>query len=458
IVFVALDDFEKRTTPELSAESISNALNGQFMQIQDAMVLVLPPPPVNGIGTTGGFKMMVQDRGDQGYDALYKATQGLIGAAYGTGGKLQQVYSGYSVNVPQLEAEVDREKAKVQGVPLANLFETLQVNLGSLYVNDMNRFGRTYQVMAQAEAKFRDDASDITRLKTRNVAGEMVPVGSLVTVKETNGPSRVLHYNGYLAADLNGASGVDPVTKTALSSGQGEDVITALAKDLPPGFEFQWTDLVYQKIIAGNSAVYIYPLCILLVFMVLAAQYESLRLPLAIILIVPVCLLFALAGVALLGGNHSMLEQILKEGFHSGLKINGDNNIFTQIGFIVLIGLACKNAILIVEFAKEKNDHGLSPLEAALEACRLRLRPILMTSIAFIAGVYPLVVSTGAGAEMRKAMGTAVFAGMIGVTFLGLFLTPVFYVLVMKLGRQKKPARSETPAPVSDTPALDAAH
>lgn len=442
IVFVGLDEFEKRTTPELSAQAISNALNGKFMEIQDAMVLVLSPPPVNGIGTTGGFKMMVQDRSDQGYDALYKTTQGLIGAAYGSG-KLQQVYSGYTVNVPQLEAEVDREKAKVQGVPLANLFETLQINLGSLYVNDMNRFGRTYQVVAQAEPQFRDDVGDITRLKTRNAAGEMVPIGSLLKVKETNGPDRVTHYNGYLAADINGAAG------QGLSSGEGEDAMTELAKSLPPGFEFQWTDLVYQKIIAGNTAVYIYPLCILLVFMVLAAQYESMRLPLAIILIVPVCLLFALGGVALLGGDNSILDQIMTTGFSQPLQINGDNNIFTQIGFIVLIGLACKNAILIVEFAKEKNDHGLSPLEAALEACRLRLRPILMTSIAFIAGVYPLVVSTGAGAEMRRAMGTAVFAGMIGVTFLGLFLTPVFYVLVMKLGRKKK--TSEAPLPLSAT-------
>ncbi len=442
IVFVGLDEFEKRTTPELSAQAISNALNGKFMEIQDAMVLVLSPPPVNGIGTTGGFKMMVQDRSDQGYDALYKTTQGLIGAAYGSG-KLQQVYSGYTVNVPQLEAEVDREKAKVQGVPLANLFETLQINLGSLYVNDMNRFGRTYQVVAQAEPQFRDDVGDITRLKTRNAAGEMVPIGSLLKVKETNGPDRVTHYNGYLAADINGAAG------PGLSSGEGEDAMTELAKSLPPGFEFQWTDLVYQKIIAGNTAVYIYPLCILLVFMVLAAQYESMRLPLAIILIVPVCLLFALGGVALLGGDNSILDQIMTTGFSQPLQINGDNNIFTQIGFIVLIGLACKNAILIVEFAKEKNDHGLSPLEAALEACRLRLRPILMTSIAFIAGVYPLVVSTGAGAEMRRAMGTAVFAGMIGVTFLGLFLTPVFYVLVMKLGRKKK--TSEAPLPLSAT-------
>jgi multidrug efflux pump len=425
IVFVGLKDFEERTTPDLSGDAIAGALNGQFMSIQDAMVLVLSPPPVNGIGTTGGFKMMVQDRGDQGYAALYQATQGLIGAAYGSG-KLMQVYSGYTVNVPQLEADVDREKAKMQGVPLANLFETLQINLGSLYVNDFNRFGRTYQVVAQAEPQFRDDVQDITRLKTRNLAGEMVPVGSLIKVKESFGPDRVTHYNGYLAADLNGAA------MPPLSSGQGEAVIAELAKSLPPGFEFQWTELVYQKIIAGNTAVFVYPLCILLVFMVLAAQYESLRLPLAIILIVPLCLLFALAGVMIMGG---------------------DNNIFTQIGFIVLIGLACKNAILIVEFAKEKNDHGLSPFDAALEACRLRLRPILMTSIAFIAGVYPLVVSTGAGAEMRRAMGTAVFSGMIGVTFLGLFLTPVFYVLVMTIGRKKKPAASaELPTAALPTP------
>jgi hydrophobe/amphiphile efflux-1 (HAE1) family protein len=427
IVFVGLDDFEKRTTPELSGGAIANALNGKFMAVQNAMVMIFPPPPVNGIGTTGGFKLMVEDRGNQGYAALYQATQKLVGASYGTQ-KLTQVYSGYTVNVPQIEADVDREKAKIQGVPLANLFETLQINLGSLYVNDFNRFGRTYQVVAQAEQQFRDDASDITRLKTRNAAGEMVSVGSLVKVKEGFGPDRVTHYNGYLAADLNGAP------MPPLSSGQAEALISKLAKDgLPGGFEFEWTDLTYQKIIAGNTAIYIYPLCILLVFMVLAAQYESLGLPLAIILIVPLCLLFALAGVML---------------------THGDNNIFTQIGFIVLIGLACKNAILIVEFAKENFDHGMSPFDAAIESCRLRLRPILMTSIAFIAGVYPLVVSTGAGAEMRRAMGTAVFAGMIGVTFLGLFFTPVFYVLVMTLGRKKKAAAAaELPVP-----ALPASH
>lgn len=420
IVFVGLKDFEERKTPGLNSAAIAGALNGQFMAIQDAFVLVLPPPPVNGIGTAGGFKMMIEDRGDRGYEELYKTTQGLIGAAMGSG-KFGLTYTGYTVNVPQLEADVDREKAKSQGVPLANLYDTLQINLGSLYVNDFNRFGRTYQVVAQAEQQFRDDVGDITKLKTRNMAGEMVSIGSLVKVNESFGPDRVFHYNGYLAADISG-SPLPP-----LSSGQGEDLIASIVKEaLPGGFEFEWTDLTFQKIIAGNTAIYIYPLCILLVFMVLAAQYESLRLPLAIILIVPLCLLFALIGVHYMGG---------------------DNNIFTQIGFIVLIGLACKNAILIVEFAKENYDHGKTPLESALDACRLRLRPILMTSIAFIAGVYPLVVSTGAGAEMRRAMGTAVFSGMIGVTFLGLFLTPVFYVLVM-LGhkRKKTVVASETPA------------
>ncbi len=418
IVFVGLKDFEERKTPDLNSAAIAGALNGQFMGIQDAFVLVLPPPPVNGIGTAGGFKMMIEDRGDRGYEELYKTTQGLIGAAMGSG-KFGLTYTGYTVNVPQLEADVDREKAKSQGVPLANLYDTLQINLGSLYVNDFNRFGRTYQVVAQAEQQFRDDVGDITKLKTRNMAGEMVSIGSLVKVNESFGPDRVFHYNGYLAADISG-SPLPP-----LSSGQGEDLIAGIVKGaLPGGFEFEWTDLTFQKIIAGNTAIYIYPLCILLVFMVLAAQYESLRLPLAIILIVPLCLLFALIGVHYMGG---------------------DNNIFTQIGFIVLIGLACKNAILIVEFAKENYDHGKTPLESALDACRLRLRPILMTSIAFIAGVYPLVVSTGAGAEMRRAMGTAVFSGMIGVTFLGLFLTPVFYVLVM-IGHKRKKAAAELPA------------
>jgi len=296
----------------------------------------------------------------------------------------------------------------------------MQIYLGSLYVNDFNLFGRTYQVIAQADSSFRDRPEDITQLKTRNALGQSVPLGSLVKVRESFGPDRALRYNGYPAAEING--GPAP----GFSSGQAEATMAQLVeRTLPKGMAFEWTDLTYQRILAGNTAIYIYPLCLLLVFLVLAAQYESFRLPLAIILVVPLCLLFAIAGVFISGG---------------------DNNIFTQIGLIVLVGLACKNAILIVEFAKARQDEGVSPFDAAIEACRLRLRPILMTSIAFIAGVFPLVISKGAGAEMRQAMGVAVFAGMIGVTVFGLFLTPVFYVVLMNLGL-RKPKDGTTPSP-----------
>jgi multidrug efflux pump subunit AcrB len=365
---------------------------------------------VQGLGTIGGFKLYIEDRADLGYDALYQNVQNLIGKSYQTPG-LAGVFSTFTVNVPQLDADIDRVKAKQQGVPLQNLFDTMQIYLGSLYVNDFNRFGRTYQVIAQADAQFRDRAEDITHLKTRNDKGQMVPLGTLIKVTETHGPDRAMRYNGYPAAEING--GPAP----GFSSGQAEALIAKLAEEnLPKGAAFEWTELTYQRILAGNSAIFVYPLCMLLVFLVLAAQYESFRLPMAIILIVPMCLLFAITGVWLSGG---------------------DNNIFTQIGLIVLVGLACKNAILIVEFAKHKQDEGLSPSQAAIEASRLRLRPILMTSIAFIAGVFPLVVAHGAGAEMRQAMGVAVFAGMIGVTLFGLFLTPVFYVTLMKLGLKK---------------------
>ncbi len=418
IVFVCLKPFEERTTPELNGIAIADALNKEFSAIQDAFVLTVPPPPVMGLGTIGGFKMYVEDRGDLGYDQLYQNLQGLVGKGYQTPG-LAGMFSTFTVNVPQLDADIDRVKAKSQGVPLQNLFETMQIYLGSLYVNDFNRFGRTYQVIAQADAPFREHAEDITRLKTRNAQGQMVPLGSLVKVKEAYGPDRAMRYNGYPAAEING--GPAPGT----SSGEAEALMAKLAQEnLPKGMAFEWTDLTYQRILAGNTAIYVYPLCLLLVFLVLAAQYESFRLPIAIILIVPMCLLFAIAGVWLKGG---------------------DNNIFTQIGLIVLVGLACKNAILIVEFAKHKQDEGMSPFDAAIEACRLRLRPILMTSIAFIAGVFPLVISKGAGAEMRQAMGVAVFSGMIGVTVFGLFLTPVFYVVLMKLGWKKKSVESPTP-------------
>ncbi|HVV72445.1 MAG TPA: multidrug efflux RND transporter permease subunit [Verrucomicrobiae bacterium] len=423
IVFFCLKPFDERQSPSLSGQAIANALNAKFAGIQDAFVLTVMPPPVNGLGTIGGFKLFLEDRADLGYDALFQAIQTLTSKAYQSPG-LAGVFSTFTVNVPQLDADIDRVKAKQQGVPLQNVFDTMQIYLGSLYVNDFNRFGRTYEVIAQADSSFRRDPQDITKLKTRNAQGHMVSLGTLVKVKETYGPDRAMRYNGYPAAELNGGPG------PGFSSGQAEALMARLAQEnLPRGLRFEWTDLTYQRILAGNSAVYVYPLCVLLVFLVLAAQYESLRLPLAIILIVPMCLLFAIAGVWLKGS---------------------DNNVFTQIGFIVLIGLACKNAILIVEFAKHQQDLGKSPADAAIEACRLRLRPILMTSVAFIAGVFPLVKSHGAGSEMRQAMGIAVFSGMIGVTLFGLFLTPVFYVTLMKLSRKPQSTHALDPQPPTE--------
>ncbi len=427
IAFVTLDEFENRKAPKLSGSAIRDQLIQAFGAIQEARCLVIMAPPVNGLSTGGGFKMFIEDRNNLGMEALYGSTWGIIGQAYATN-VLQGVYSTYQVNVPQLEADVDRVKAKSQNVPLSDLFETMQVYLGSLYVNDFNRFGRTYQVIVQADAPYRDRLDDIVRLKTRNSAGQMVQVGALVKVKESSGPDRVMRYNGYPAAEINGAPA------NGYSSGQAEAYIENLAKQsLPNGMSYEWTELTFQQRIAGNTAIYVFPLCLFLVFLVLAAQYESLSLPLAIILIVPMCLLCAMVGVMLKGS---------------------DNNIFTQIGLIVLVGLACKNAILIVEFAREKQHEGMGIVEAALEACKLRLRPILMTSIAFIAGVYPLVKSHGAGAEMRQAMGVAVFTGMIGVTVFGLFLTPVFYTVIMKLVAKVTGKKVEAPAhtPTPTTP------
>ncbi len=422
IVFVKLKDFDQRKSKDLSGVAIAGQLQKEFAQIQDAFIAIFPPPPVQGLGTIGGFKLYVEDRGDNGLDALYGATQDLMGKARATPG-LAGIFSSFTINTPQLDVDIDRAKAKQQGVPLANLFETMQINLGSLYINDFNRFGRTYQVVAQADAPFRTNPEDILNLKTRNAAGQMVPLGSLVSVKETYGPDRVMHYNGYPAAEINGAAA------PGFSSGQAETLMEKLgAENLPKGMVLDWTDLTYQKIIAGNAGLMVFPISLLLVFLVLAAQYESFRLPFAVILIVPMALLSALVGVWL---------------------TKGDNNIFTQIGLIVLIGLAAKNAILIVEFALKLRDEGKGIAEAALEATRLRLRPILMTSIAFIAGVSPLVFSSGAGSEMRHAMGVAVFSGMIGVTIFGLFLTPVFYVTLEKIGFKK-------PAPVTVAPATAA--
>ena len=330
--------------------------------------------------------------------------------------ELTGIFSSYQVNVPQLDLDVDRTKAKQQNVALDEIFQTLQAYMGSVYVNDFNQFGRTYQVNMQADEQFRQSASQISQLKVRNGDGEMVPLGSFINVTDTAGPDRVMHYNGFTTAEING--GPAP----GYSTGEAQAAIEKiLAETLPNGMTYEWTELTYQQILAGNAGVFIYPLVIMLVFMVLAAQYESLSLPLAIILIIPMTLLSALSGVLIYGG---------------------DNNILTQIGLIVLVGLATKNAILIVEFAKELQDQGMSAMEAILEAGRLRLRPILMTSIAFIMGVVPMVFSTGAGAEMRQAMGVAVFSGMIGVTFFGLILTPLFYYMLAKRGDKKVEASS----------------
>jgi multidrug efflux pump len=415
IVFVTLKPFEERRDASLSAGAITAALQQKYAAIQDAYIAIFPPPPVNGLGTIGGFRLQVEDRSDAGFEELYKQTQNLIGASTKVP-TLAGLFSSYQVSVPQIDADVDREKAKAEGVDLADVYQTMQAYLGSLYVNDFNRFGRTYQVNVSAEPKFRHEASDILQLKTRSASGEMIPLGSFLTVNQTVGPDRVQHYNGYPTAEING--GPAP----GFSSGQAQAAIEKLAKDnLPNGMTFEWTELTYQQILAGNTAVLVFPLCVLLVFLVLASLYESLLLPLAVILIVPMVLLSAITGVWLSGG---------------------DNNIFTQIGLIVLVGLACKNAILIVEFAREAQIlEGMDRVQAVLEAARLRLRPILMTSFAFIMGVVPLVTSHGAGAEMRHAMGVAVFAGMLGVTFFGLIFTPLFYVLVRGWGERMSERR-----------------
>ncbi|PHS69282.1 MAG: multidrug efflux RND transporter permease subunit [Methylophaga sp.] len=406
IVFVTLEDFDKRTTPELSANAIAGRLQQKYNAIPEAFIAIFPPPPVRGLGTTGGFKLQIQDRADQGEKILDDVVNEVKAKAY-QNPALTQVYSNYNVNVPQLSANLDRTKAVQLGIPIEEIFRTMQIYLGSLYINDFNQFGRTYQVIAQADKEFRSTPQDITRLQVRNSEGKMVPLGAVINVEESFGPDVAMHYNAYRSADLNGSPA------PGYSSGQAQQAITEILEEtLPMGMEFEWTELTYQQILAGNTALYIFPLCIFLVFLVLAAQYESLALPLAIILIVPMSILSAMIGVYLSGG---------------------DNNIFTQISLFLLAGLASKNAILIVEFAHNLEHQGRSTLEAAIEASRLRLRPILMTSFAFIMGVLPLVVSTGAGSEMRQAIGIAVFSGMLGVTFFGLVFTPVFYVVFRKI-------------------------
>jgi hydrophobe/amphiphile efflux-1 (HAE1) family protein len=403
-IFLILDSFEKRAKdPRQSAAGIQGALFGKYASIKEALMLVVQPPPVQGIGNAGGFRMMVEDRAGRGPEALQQAVSAMMGRAATTPG-LMQVFTLFEVSTPQLYLDIDRTKAQLLGINLPDVFNALQVNIGSFYVNDFNLFGRTFRVQAQAAADYRLEPKDILNLRVRNSAGDTVPLGAFTTVRDITGPYRVPRYNLYPAAELDGAAA------PGFSQGQAIQIMERLAAEtLPQGFAYEWTTLAYQQIRAGDTAMFAFILAVVFVFLVLAAQYESLTLPLAVILIVPMCLIASITGVVLRGQ---------------------DNNILTQVGFIVLIGLAAKNAILIVEFAKQLEDQGRDRWQAATEAAELRLRPILMTSLAFILGVVPLAIAIGAGAELRQALGTAVASGMIGVTIFGLLFTPAFYVLV----------------------------
>ena len=414
-IFLVLDDFAKRAKdPRQSAAAIQGALFGKFAAIQDAFLVVIQPPSVQGIGNAGGFRMMVEDRGGGGPAALQHAIYAMMGAAARTPG-LSHVFSLFETQTPEIYLDIDRTKVQMLGVSMPEVFNTLQVYLGGIYVNDFNLFGRTFRVQAQADAPYRLDAKDVLNLRVRNDKGETVPLGSFTTVRYTSGPYRVPRYNLYPAAELDGQPA------PGYSQGQAIDIMEKLAaRVLPPGFSYEWTTLAFQQLRAGETAIFAFALGVIFVFLVLAAQFESLTLPLAVILIVPMCLVASIVGVTLRGQ---------------------DNNILTQVGFIVLIGLAAKNAILIVEFAKQLEDRGREVHDAAREAAGLRLRPILMTSFAFILGVTPLVWAVGAGAELRQVLGTTVFSGMIGVTAFGLIFTPAFYVvsrwLALRLTRRR---------------------
>jgi multidrug efflux pump len=417
-VFATLKPFEERENdPGQSMNAVLAAVRRNVNQITDAFVLAFPPPPVRGVGNAGGFNLEIEDRRSAGLAQLYDATNAVIAKASQQRG-LVGLYTSYRYNVPQIYLDIDRKKAETLNVPVNSVFSALQTYLGSTYINDFNFLGRVYQVNAQALPQFRDSVDNIRQLYTRNNSGAMVPLGTLMSIRETAGPDKVMHYNLYPSADINGA------TLPGISSGQAIQMMEQICRDtLPPQFGFEWTQLSLQEILAGNSAVYIFPLCVVFVFLVLSALYESWALPASIILIVPMCLLAAITGV-----------------FIRGM----DNNIFTQIGFVVLVGLACKNAILIVEFARDEVNRGQDRLTAAADAARLRLRPILMTSFAFTLGVLPLAVAKGPGSETRQALGTAVFSGMIGVTFFGIFLTPVFFSVIMKFFGPRGKANGRT--------------
>jgi HAE1 family hydrophobic/amphiphilic exporter-1 len=425
VMFLPLKPFEERVRQGLSAQVVAGQVMQKLAVIKEAPIFALPPPPVQGLGNAGGFRMQLQDRSGAGLASLLGAARELIGQA-NQNPSLSRVFTTFGTNTPQIYLDIDRVKARMLDVPLANVFNTLQVNLGGAYANDFNVFGRVYQVRVQADQQFREEREDILRLKVRSSTGALVPLGSLVTVRDTAGPDLVQRFNMFTSVPVQGD------TARGVSSGVGLATMEQLASNLPQGTGYEWTELAYQERATGNTAIYVFALGVLFVFLVLAAQYESWGLPLAIILVVPTGVLAALGGVVLRGQ---------------------DNNILTQIGLVVLIGLAAKNAILIVEFANQIEEReGKSPVEAVVEAARLRLRPILMTALAFILGVVPLVIATGPGAEMRQELGTAVFFGMIGATIFGLFLTPVFYVIIRAVtglfgGRKKRKPPMPAPAP-----------
>jgi hydrophobe/amphiphile efflux-1 (HAE1) family protein len=413
-LFPVFDEPEVRLKKGLTAAVITADLRKRLAAIQGAFIIVIPPPPIPGIGTGGGFTMRVQDRQGRGSRLLAAANDELVNAARRAPG-LTSVFSPFSANTPQVFVDIDRVKAQKLGVPIQNVTDTIETYFGSTYVNDFNLFGRTYHVTAQADLPFRKERTDLARLRTRNANGDMVMLGSVVDFKDISGPDRVARYNLYPAAELQGD------TLPGVSSATAINIMKQLADEtLPSGFSYDWTDLSYQQVTGGNAGLLVFPICVLFVYLVLAAQYGSWSLPLAVILIVPMCLLAATIGVRIMGQ---------------------DVNILTQIGFVVLVGLAAKNAILIVEFARDIELEGRPRLEAVIEACRLRLRPILMTSFAFILGVLPLVISSGSGSEMRQAVGVAVFFGMLGVTLFGLLFTPIFYVVVRNLADGGKPAK-----------------
>ena len=412
-LFPGFDDPEVRAKKGLTADVITAELRKRLSSIEDAFIIVIPPPPIPGIGTGGGFNMRIEDRQGRGSDLLAAATDELVAAARGAPG-LTAVFSPYTADTPQVFIDIDSVKAQKLGVPIANITEAIETYFGSAYVNDFNLFGRTYHVTAQADFPYQKERADLARLRTRNANGDMVMLGSVVDFKDVSGPDRVARYDLYTSAEIQGD------TLPGTSSTTAINIMKRLADEtLPSGFSYEWTDLSYQQVTAGNTGLYVFPICVLFVYLVLAAQYGSWSLPFSVILIVPMCLLAATLGVRIMGQ---------------------DVNILTQIGFVVLVGLAAKNAILIVEFARDIELEGRERLEAVIEACRLRLRPILMTSFAFILGVLPLVVSSGSGSEMRQAVGVAVFFGMLGVTLFGLIFTPIFYIVVRNLasGRQSE--------------------